>query len=124
MRPASLLVAVLCATVPLAGCQTMRPLDLAQGAPASAVLAPGDQLRLTMRDDRMIDMQLARIEDDTLVSADQRIPMREVRSIERREISGWRTSFLVIGIVVVVLIGGLLFAAAHGPIGIPSGTPH
>ena len=116
--------AVICVTVSLAGCQTTRPVEFQSHEALIGKLARNDDVRIWLRDGRVLDLKIAAIEADALRSAEQRIPLAQIERIERREFSAWRTTGLVVAFVCGALVLGLAFAAHSGPVGIPPGTPY
>jgi hypothetical protein len=98
------LIAILGASVPLAGCQTMRPVDLSGSEALIAKVAPNDFVRVWLRDGRTIDLHLTAVETDTLVSGEQRIPLKDIERVERREISWTRTALLLVRVGVVTFV--------------------
>jgi len=117
----SLLIAMICITVSLMGCQTMRPLTLASrdSVELNHWLAPNDKVRVWMHDGQSLDLTLTSVEPDALVSGDKRIQLKDIDRIERKEFSEVRTSLLVIAIVFGVLVLGIAYAAGHSGVGIP-----
>jgi hypothetical protein len=99
-----ILIALICATVPLTGCQTMRPVDLAGAEPLIAKVGPNDFVRVWTRDGRTLDLQLTAVEADALVSGEQRLPLKEIVRVERRDISWPRTTLLLVAIAVVTFV--------------------
>jgi hypothetical protein len=99
------IIALICITIPLTGCQTMRPVDLATGQPLIAKVQPNDFVRVWMRDGRTLDLTLSAVEADALVSGEQRLPLKDVVRLERRDIAWTRTILLVVGIAAVAVVG-------------------
>ena len=111
VRP--VIIAILCVTVALAGCQTMKPVDLAADKPVTALLEPNDTVQVWMRDGRVLELQLTAVEADALVSGQQRVPLKDIERIERRGVSVLRTTLLVLGIVALAALGLGIYASHH-----------
>ena len=107
-----LLIAPICIALSLSACSTMRPIDLG-GRPVTAVLAPGELVRVWMRDGKSIEMTLTAVEPDALLGRDVRLPLKEINRIERQELSGLRTTLLVVAIGVLAF--GVVVATS-GPL--------
>jgi len=106
-------IGTVCMTLSLAGCQTLQPVDLATSQPLSVGLAPNDNVKVWMLDGRTFDLRLTAIEADTLVGDKVRIPIKDIARVEKYSFDSKRTSYIAIGIFVV--IAGLLVLAAHTP---------
>lgn len=100
-----LLIAIIGLTTTLTGCQTMRPVTLANNESLTAKFAPKDRVLVWMHDGRSFDLILTAVEADALVSKEQRIPLKEIERIERSDINWTRTTLLLVGIGAVVLLG-------------------
>jgi len=75
-------------------------------------MAPGDHVRVWVRDGRKLDLQLTAVEPDALVSGEQRIPLKDIERVERRQINWTRTTLLLVGMGLAAAIG---VAAASSP---------
>ena len=96
-----MLIAHVCIALSLAGCSTMRPIELV-GRSVTAVLAPGDSVQVWMRDGKVVELTLTAVDPDTLADREHRLLVKDIERIERREFSGWRTTLLVVAIGVLV----------------------
>ncbi len=85
----------------------MRPVPLSGGQSLSANVVPEDRVRVRMRDGRTLDLRVTAVETDTLVSGEQRIPLRYIECIEIRDFSWTRTTLLLVG------VGLTLFLISH-----------
>jgi hypothetical protein len=112
-----LIIAVTSLAILLTGCQTMKPVDLATDQPITAILAPKDFIRVWTKDGRIIEMRLSAVETDALVSGEQRLPIKDIERIERRGFSATRTTLLVLGTGVVVVLGLAIYASHHVSVG-------
>jgi len=108
-------IVVLCVTISLTGCHTMRPVNLTGEQPLVSKVAPGDYVRIWMRDGSRLELQIAAIEPDALVSREQRIPIKDIERLERRGISVTRTTLLVLGIGALVFVSAVAIACASSP---------
>ncbi len=108
-------IALLCLTISLTGCHTMRPVDLTGERPLVSKVAPGDQVRIWMRDGSRLELQVTEVEADALVSREQRIPLKDIERLERRGISVTRTTLLVLGIGALVFVSAVAIACASSP---------
>jgi hypothetical protein len=113
MNVRSVLMAILCLTTALTGCQTMRPVNLAGDQPIIAKLAPNDFVRVWMHDGRTLDLQVSAVEADALISGEQRIPLKDIDRLERRGISWTRTTLLILGIGALIVLGLAIEASHH-----------
>lgn len=103
----------------LVACTSMRPVaDLAEtagGAPRSAAerVRPQDELRITMRDGRQLDLIVSAASAETITgkSSDSaalfNVPAEQIQRIERRESDRMKTTWLA------VTIGALLLAVGY-----------
>ena len=98
---------IVCITISLSGCHTMRPVALSSGPPLSAKVAPGDRARVWLHDGRRLDLRVTAVEADALVSGEQHIPLGDIERIEIRDFSWTRTTLLLVG------IGVTLFLISH-----------
>lgn len=93
------------ATAGNAGCTslvTIAPVTDPVAAPFGR-LGPGDELELTLRDGRKVDVEIERIEGDTLVSEEgDRYHRSQIAVLRHHQFSEWKT---------LLLVGGIGFAA-------------
>ena len=109
--------------VSLAGCTSMRPLDMAQAGFADS-LETGDHLVVYEKHGRIIDMKLTQIEDGVLFGSltnngleTVEVELVDVERIEIEKISGAKTTGAVVGGIIllpVVAAGAVLAVAASG----------
>ncbi len=99
-----------------AGCATWRtvpgprtPVD-----PAFADVKPGDELVLTLRDGRRVEVDVERIDGDTLVSDEGvRYARHDIAALQVHRLSAWRTALLVGGIAAAAfVVVGMMIASA------------
>jgi hypothetical protein len=102
------IIAVICIVMPLTGCQTMRPVDLAGSRPLVAQVKPDEVVRVWLRDGRTLELRVSAVEPDALVGGAQRIPLKDIERLERRDFSWTRTTLLVVGILALAF--GILIA--------------
>jgi hypothetical protein len=107
------LVAIICVTISLTGCTTMKPVDLPADKPISAVLQPNDFVRIWMRDGRVIEARLTAVEPDALVSGQQRLQIKDIERVERLGFSAGRTALLVLGICATFVAGVAIWFSTH-----------
>ena len=117
VRP--VVIGIVCITILLTGCHTMRPVDLNTSKPLATLVAPKDFVRVWMRDGRVIEMQVSEVEADALVGKEQRLPFKDIERLERRGISATRTTLLIVGIGAAVVLGIGIYASHH-VMGFPS----
>jgi hypothetical protein len=108
-----ILIAIICVTVSLTGCTTLRPVNPTNDKSIVGSLAPNDSVRVWMRDGRVIDLRLTAVEPDALIGEKQRLPIQEIQRVERREFSATRTTLLVVGIGVATFLGLAIYASHH-----------
>ena len=103
VRAVSLVCAL--ATASSAGCTslvTIAPVT-DPAAPPFGNLEPGDELELTLRDGRRVDVEIERIDGDSLVSEEgDRYHRSEIIVLRHHQFSEWKT---------LLLAGGIGFAA-------------
>jgi len=112
----NLVICIVGITMLLSGCQSMRPVDLSGNEPLIAKVRTGDHVRIWMRDGRKLDLQLTAVEPDALVSGEQRVPLKDVERIERRQINWTRTTMLLVGLGLVAAVVAVAVAAASRPV--------
>jgi hypothetical protein len=98
------LVFILCISLST-GCTTLKPLGVS-AAPQSILtqIKPGDNVRLTTRDGKVREFKLKEATAHQLVGEDEEVNLSDITDIERREFSAWKTTFLVVGTVILVSI--------------------
>src|SRR5688500_1748635 len=98
LRAVSLVCALTCAGSP--GCTslvTIAPVT-DPAAPPFGKLEPGDELELTLRDGRKIDVEIERIEGDSLLSEEgERYHRSEIVVLRHHQFSEWKTLLLAGG---------------------------
>jgi hypothetical protein len=99
--------------VALSGCTSMRPVPVVTTpAPQSAAARPvghGDDVRVTLRDGRVVRFTVQAVEPGRLISADgMAYNVTDIVSLERRGFSGVKTVLLLASLPV----GVFLFIAA------------
>jgi hypothetical protein len=82
----------------LAGCTTPTPVPFAHGNPA-AVLQPGDEVRVCLKDGKTLDMRVTQVSSHGLCGAEECVRAAEITTVEKREFSPLRTTLLVMGVV-------------------------
>lgn len=107
----------------LAGCTSMRAVDVAQAGFTDHFEA-GDHLIVYEKQGRIIDMKLTRVENEVLYGSlsddgltTVAVSLDDVEKIEIEKISGAKTTGAVIGGIVllpVVAVGAVLAVAASG----------
>lgn len=107
----------------LAGCTSMRPVDIAQ-ADFTSNFEPGDHLVVYEKQGRIIDMNFTQVEDGFLYGslsndgmATVEVNLADVQKIEIEKISGAKTTGAIAGGIVllpVVAAGAVLAVAASG----------
>ena len=122
----------LCMT--LAACTTLR--DVPQWQPPaessqptlSTDLRPGDRITVTTTDGQKVEMVFVGLTADVLegtVGKDERVvqvPRAQISHVERREYSAFKTTGLVVSVVLVALITVLAIGLSTGG-SMPSGGP-
>lgn len=98
------------------GCATFKPMPPpTPPEPRVARVRPGDELLLTLRDGRQVQIEVQRIEGDTIVSGeDVRYAPAEITQVQVRRTSVAKTALLVGGLVAgayaaVMIMVGLLW---------------
>jgi hypothetical protein len=114
----TMLIVALAATPGMAGCRSMHDLPVQttiSQAPAWRV-APGDDLRVELRDGRRVRFRVASVAPDSVAATDgARYPFAEIRTVERREFSEGRTLLLLAGgALAAVFMYMLAWASAMG----------
>jgi hypothetical protein len=115
----------------LTGCTTYRAIDLPSAGgstgsaaePPAAIVGTGDELRVTLRDDTVIEGTLLTWDADAITmhvpatglagARDSTIPLHEIASIERKEHDRSSTTVAVVvgGVVVLAAVGAIIFMA-------------
>ena len=106
------LVCALIAAVASNGCTSMRraPVVAAAPQPLSWRVSPGDEVRVSMRNGQSAQFTVQTVESAAIIARDgTRYNLTDIVSVERRSLSGVKTTLLVVGIVCGAL---LLFVAA------------
>ena len=103
------LTIILIAGISLAGCTTMRPIDVQQTKLTEQV-AVGDHLVIYEKSGRIVDMTLALIDADSLqgtLAENSLIPVQvdinDIEKIEVEKIDGVKTTLAVVGGTIVIL---------------------
>lgn len=117
------LLILLISVVSLAGCTSMRPVDMAQPDFADR-LETGDRLVVYEKHGRIIDMKLTQVEDGILFGSltnngleTVEVELADIEKIEIEKISGAKTTGAVVGGIIllpVVAAGAVLAVAASG----------
>ena len=98
------------------GCATLRtiPAPGTSSESPSAQLKRGDELVLTLRDGRRVEVEIERIEDNTIVSTEGvRYERSDIVTLQVHRVSAWRTALLVGGIVAgAFVVAGMMIASA------------
>lgn len=68
-------------------------------------LKPGDTVRVTTKTGRTVELKITTIDAEAIVGTEQRIPLSEVATIEKQEISTAKTIGLV---ALLALIAGII----------------
>lgn len=106
------LIATLC-LASLVACTTVRPVVERGPAPLSAQqvgssIGNGDKLTITRVDGSVLQMTVSNVQPDAIegayagASGVTRIPIDQIRKIERREVDGVKTALLGAGIFVIL----------------------
>jgi hypothetical protein len=115
MLVALVLTAVGCASFKLVPLAT-NPTDNAASLAAKRV-APGDTVRVVLKNGQQSEFTLRSVEGDALVGQDgQRVAFADVASLERRSISATKTTLLVLSPIIVfsAMFAVALIAVAAG----------
>ena len=109
--------------VSLAGCTSMRPVDMAQADFADR-LETGDRLVVYEKHGRIIDMKLTHVDDGVLFGSltnngleTVEVELADIEKIEIEKISGAKTTGAVVGGIILlpfVAAGAVLGVAASG----------
>jgi hypothetical protein len=98
------LLFILCISL-TTGCTTLKPLGVyAEPQAILTQIKPGDKVRLTTRDGNVREFKLKESTAQQLVGEDEVVNLSDIKDIERREFSAWKTTFLVVGTVILVII--------------------
>ena len=116
------LIVILVSILSLAGCTSMRPMDMAQ-ADFPAQLEMGDHLVVYEKGGRIVDMTFTEVDGDYITGSLTANPMHtveiridEILQVEIEKISGGKTAAAVVGGAVLLPIAAIAFglAAAEG----------
>jgi endonuclease YncB( thermonuclease family) len=96
-----LVCALSASAVATAGCTSMHRVSVGTTAtqPASKRFGPGDTVRITMNDGRRIRFTVQTVDATAITGKGTRYDLADIRTIERREFSGTKTTVLVVGIL-------------------------
>jgi hypothetical protein len=109
---------VLCLIVSMTGgCTTLRPVanvptDLSQHFGDGGVLKPGDRVVITTVAGAMHKFRVSSVHDGVIYGDHDSVPFSEIASIQRRETSAAKTTYLVL--VILGVVGGLAAAINSG----------
>jgi hypothetical protein len=95
-----LLLVLICAE----GCTTSHPLTLSEKGFTESI-KQGDKVKVQTADGRVIKFKVDSVSHDEISGDEQMVGSADVVTIERREISIWKSCLLAAG--VVVLLGAL-----------------
>lgn len=114
MRNPALLMPI---TLVCVACTTLRPADapreeIQRQILSASLLKPGDRVRVTTTDGTRHELRVAYVDERMgLVGSDgQTVRVQEIDTVDKREISAWKTAGLAAG-----LYFGFLFALAGVP---------
>jgi PBP1b-binding outer membrane lipoprotein LpoB len=109
----SIVTLLLGVSVLLSGCVSMQnaPVPTA-GQPSSVVVKVGDKVEVQTRIGEMVAFKVTAIEPEALAGKDVRVLYRDILSLRVERLDKTRTTFLVVGAIVVV--AGALGVAAAG----------
>lgn len=109
-------ISVLLLGLALAGCTSMRPVGEISPTGIAQAVAPGDQVRIVLRDGRQFDLDVDRVDGESLTgTADSgrrfRIRYSAVRTIQVEDVDAAKTAGAGAAVYVVTgLVATLLFA--------------
>lgn len=114
MRALTVLCLIVCM---LGGCTTLRPVanvpsDLSQHFGDGGVLKPGDRVLITTTSGAKHQFRVSSVHDGVIYGDHDSVPFSEIASVQRRELSESKTSFLVL--LILAVVGGLAAAINSG----------
>jgi hypothetical protein len=101
------------------GCTSMRPVSLGSGT-QDRPISSGDKLKIETHDGRVVKLDVVRVADGRIEGVHEGVDLADVASIERKEVSKWKTGLLVLAFG--VLFGMLINAAVNEAITVPAIT--
>jgi hypothetical protein len=116
MKTFTVLCLIVCMT---GGCTTLHPIanvpnDLYQHFSDGGVLQPGDRVVITTTTGTTHRFRVRSVHDGVIYGDHESVPFSEIASVQRREVSATKTTFLVVVIVgVVAAIAAAINSAGH-----------
>lgn len=111
-----LLVCCLAASAPACGTLRTVPPPTTPTEPPFADVRRGDDVVLTLRDGRRMEIEVERVDGDAIVSGEGvRYARNDIATVQVHRVSAWRTALLVGGIVAgaFVVAGIVIVSALH-----------
>jgi len=101
-----------------AACTTMRPVPVdTVGSQIRSQVQAGDTVRVLTQDNRSETIQVTALGDTALVGtaagARVEVPYQAIQRLEVRQVSGAKTTGLIIGVVAAILLGVAISGAEH-----------
>ena len=94
------------------GCSSMQIVDTNSAAPLTSVVEIGDQLRITTRENEIVELVVDSVEVDSISGGGQTVLLNQIQLLEIKRISPGRTVVLV----AVLTVAGLTAIASSGAI--------
>lgn len=93
------------AALSLAACTTLQPVA---GGPAAwrSSVEPGDTVKIATTDGRTLEFEVREVTDAGLRGADQAVSFTAISSLQKKDLSVWRTVGLVVGILAAGALAG------------------
>jgi len=93
----------------MTGCTSLQPIELSpeelqNKIVTDQVVAAGDRVKIVTRDGTQHQFKVVAIDNDTIAGKDISIPIGDIIALETREFSGGKTSLLVGGTMLWMLI--------------------
>ena len=92
------LMIVVCASLAMLGCMTMKPLG-ADAAQLRGTLKPGDHVELVTAGGQKMQLKIDSVDEKGLQGDGQHVAYSDIRSISRKQVAVGSTTLLVLGIV-------------------------
>jgi hypothetical protein len=102
--------------IAMTGCTSMHRVSLAPAGPTPVApkVGAGDKVRVTLEDGRRVEFTVDNVDAAAIIARDNtrtRYDLNDIRTLERQEFSGGKTSFLLGGIAAGTLC--FLYMAAQ-----------
>lgn len=111
-RMRKLIVPLVTLTLLTSGCTSMQIIDTNSAAPLTSVVEIGDELRVTTRDDEVIELVVESVDNGSVTGDGKTIVLDQIQLLEIRRSSPGRTIVLV----AVLTVAGLTAIASSGAI--------